>query len=47
MKRGRLFPFLCFVPLLVAGCGPPHEETIRQRSELLVGYLIDEKRQEA
>ena len=43
MKRGRLLPFLFFVPLFAAGCGPPHEETIRQRAELLVGHLVDEK----
>ena len=42
MKRGRFLLPLLSLRLLIVGCGPPHEETIRQRAELLVGHLVDE-----
>ena len=42
MTGHRCLPVSFIVPLLVAGCGPPHEETIRQRAELLIGHLVDE-----
>ncbi|MDY0165727.1 MAG: hypothetical protein RBS80_04240 [Thermoguttaceae bacterium] len=40
MKPSSFAPLI--VLLFAAGCGPPHEETIRQRAELLIGHLIDE-----
>jgi len=40
MKPGSFLPLI--VLLLATGCGPPHEETIRQRAELLIGHLVDE-----
>jgi hypothetical protein len=41
MKRGRLLLIL-FLLLLTTGCGPSHEEMIRQRAELLIAHLVDE-----
>ena len=42
MTGRHCLPLLFILPLLVAGCGPPHEETIHQRAELLIGHLVDE-----
>ncbi len=39
--KGR-FLSAVVLSLVAAGCGPSHEETIRQRSELLIGYLVDQ-----
>ncbi len=42
MTGRHCLPVLFILSLVVAGCGPPHEETIRQRAELLIGYLVEE-----